>query len=190
MAPELVFHRDGKSLHRLEIRGLKGRDPSVAAPAMPSWKVWPSPPRGARTVWLELVVRDLRGLPLCGVLDVGGSRAEVLVQWVGSERKSGVFRRREIERSCTARQPVWFDGAVSWQEGFHRQCKLKMADSQRFRSWIVDLEIHVSSQHPFSTSSGSPSKIGLESPGFWVDLERLYFVPREDPSGYIKIRVR
>ncbi|XP_078430294.1 uncharacterized protein LOC144702212 [Wolffia australiana] len=105
---------------------------------MVRWKLWQKPPRASQAIWLELVVRDLRGLPREGVRDLSGSSAEVQVHWSSSGRKNAV------EKTSTAKQPIQPDGSASWREGFHRRCKIELAaDSLKSLSWIVDLELHV-----------------------------------------------
>uniref|UniRef100_A0A1D1YNA3 Uncharacterized protein 008L n=1 Tax=Anthurium amnicola TaxID=1678845 RepID=A0A1D1YNA3_9ARAE len=142
---------------------------------MPSWKVWPSPPPRAHTFVLELVVRDLTGLPVHGAEDARGSSAMVQVEWSGGRRRSGVITWRTVERNWTAKQRVRSDGTVGWWEGFRRECKLKMDNPGSFKSWIVNLEVH-----GFGGISNGPSPILAKTQ---LDISKFFTLGEERSVG-------
>ncbi|OVA09932.1 EEIG1/EHBP1 N-terminal domain [Macleaya cordata] len=118
---------------------------------MNKWKFW-SAHATTRSFKLHLVIHDLKCLPTAGLTDISDDNLIVQIQWKGSRRVRG-YLPKGVERNCTSKQSIQPDGSVNWDEGFNHDCKLKLMDSQSFRSWIINLEVHKLNQKSNSTAS-------------------------------------
>ncbi|KAI3980507.1 hypothetical protein MKX01_008924 [Papaver californicum] len=98
-----------------------------------------------RSVKVQLVIHDLKSLPISGLTEEDISAAVdnliVKIEWKGS--KSGrAYLPKGVSKNCTSRQSVKPDGTVNWDEEFDHDCKIKlMDDSQSFKSWFIHLEV-------------------------------------------------
>ncbi|XP_010922987.1 uncharacterized protein [Elaeis guineensis] len=106
---------------------------------MPASKIRPASPSSI-SFKLHLIIHEIGGLPFDKLEDRGKNSLVVQIGWRGSGRKSS-FLPTAFRKNCTSKQPIHPNGVVSWDEGFDQTCKLKRKNSQRFTSWIIDLEI-------------------------------------------------
>ncbi|XP_059627164.1 uncharacterized protein LOC132269956 [Cornus florida] len=104
-----------------------------------------------RSCKLHLIICDLDGLPMEHIKEEENYTIEVQIEWRVA-RKS-YLSKRAVGRNLTSKQQINSCGCVHWEEGFERNCKLKLKDSKSFRSWIINLEVHGSGAGSNSTAS-------------------------------------